>query len=47
MNLGSRNLRFWTSAKNMTMVIKTPGGSLLGGGVYDQGEAIISMYACL
>ena len=34
MKLGSRNLRFWTSAKNMILIRKTPavGGLNRGGG---------------
>ena len=31
--LGSRNLRFWTSAKNMTLIMKAPGGVFIRGAV--------------
>ena len=31
MKLGSTNLRFWTSAKNVTLITKTPGRLLIGG----------------
>ena len=30
MKLGSRNLLFWTSATNLTLIMKTPGVLLIG-----------------
>ena len=51
MKLDSRNLRFWTSAKNLTLLLKTPGRFLIrrGGGdvASHQDEGITYVYTYL